>query len=214
MQNQLFGDFTGVNSTYDMSVTVYEDGGNPISAGHTWKTYWYYLMNGEIHSYYAEEITEADFLAYEGADEQLDYIYGQGGELKSILKWGSGTVTVSWQKRNEIMDGESFTFKNIMLYYRSGKVFPVTAEYDNNGFYMNPADSGITAFDRCMTMLYDSTEASPSDKVKERTMVGDTLYANYCGKLWQVSGGEITLLEENTTDYEDFPQYIKERAAQ
>lgn len=209
-----YGDFTGVQSAYDMSVAVYEDGGNPISTGHTWKTYWYYLMDGSIYSYYAEELTEDEFLAYEGAQEQLYSVYKEGREVKSILKWGSGIITVSWQKHGENGDSEGYSFGNIVLDYRGKKVFPHADEYDNNGFYLNPDYSEITAFDRCMIKLYDSAEASPEDRVKERAMTGDTLYASYCGKLWRVNESSAEILEESTESYDDFPQYIKERITQ
>lgn len=58
-------DFTVTMSTYDMNRIIDDD----YFVGHTWKPYYFYFEGDNVCEYIGKELTEEEFMTYNGADE-------------------------------------------------------------------------------------------------------------------------------------------------
>ncbi len=171
-----FGDFTAVHDAYDM---------NSDGTGHTWKTYWYYVLDDEPYSYSGRKITEEDFLEYNGAKAVIDEAAGDGRTVTEIIKRGNGIMTVNLKKTYGTEDYSAEGYSNKILKYRSGKLFDITENYDGGGNYRYKEDTVQTDFERFGEMIYDAAEGDESSFIRER-FYGDVdndgkneLYAYY-----------------------------------
>lgn len=186
-----FGDFTAVHDAYDMSVEwdKSDEDAHPLGMGHTWKTYWYYAMDGESYEYAGREITKEDFLKYNGAKAILDKAAIDEREIKwevkNIIKRGNGIITVNLTNTRETEDYFAESYSNKILKYRNGKLFDITENYDDGGNYGYKEDTKQTDFERFSEMIYDTAEGDENSFIRER-FYGDAdkdgkneLYAYY-----------------------------------
>lgn len=113
-------------SDYDMCVEY--DG---FSTGHTWKTYYLYYEEAErcFREYTAKEITEEDYLSYEGADRLLASLRERypHAEYEFLLR-ENGMLHI-----NLIYDAGGYLLqKNVTVSLQDGKV---TNPVENDGRY-------------------------------------------------------------------------------
>lgn len=207
-----YGDFTGLHSTYDASIDVFDE--KPLGTGHTYKPYWFYLENGQPQEYFGAEITAEEFLGYNGAENALRKAEENGGTDITILKRGNGTITVSYRIYGE--SGTSYRNRNIVLKYRGAEVFE---DVEDDGAYLSNAFSDkteMTAYERLMMTLYDNVDAESEDDVKQRWFDSENnqLYAVYNDSLWLADDSGVKRLGDGAAPNEDFPQYIKENHRQ
>ncbi len=83
-------DFTVTDSDYDANYAPSHG-----YTGHTWKPYYFYWNNG-FKEYGAIEITEAELLGCNGAQEILDSIEGSGYKIDNILYRGNGIININY----------------------------------------------------------------------------------------------------------------------
>lgn len=166
-----FGDFTAVHGSYDGNMELYKDekDPNPVMTGHTWKTYWYYVVDDDSHSYSGRLITEEEFLKYDGAKTLLDKFTKDGETVTEIIKRGCGIINVNLKKVND--DSEDYfseSYSNKTLLYRSGKLYDITDNYDHCGNYVFDEKVGQTDFERFSEMIYDTAEGDENSFIRER----------------------------------------------
>lgn len=165
-----YGDFT--TSQMAMDGGMFE---GHFSMGRTWKIYWCYYLDDKISEYYGKEITEEEFLKYDGAQTILNEINADGRTVNNILKRGNGLINLNYSQKDEKYDEEYFD--NITLFYRNGKVME---KENGNGIY-NPCFADYekekqTDFERFSEMIYDTAEGDENSFIRER------FYGNIDGK--------------------------------
>lgn len=174
-----YGDLISEKMMYDNSFS------NEMSmtTGATYKKFWYYLLNGEIHEYYGKEITREEFLKYDGAAGILEEIAADGNEVSNILKRGNGLININYLQEDEY----GIDFNHITVKYRNGKVFKSEEYSKQGGNYENREypRTEQTDFERLCEMIYDNSEGSENSRIRER-FYGDVdgdgkneLYAYY-----------------------------------
>ena len=107
------------DSQYDFGV----DG-----TGHTWNLYYFYWENG-LKEYGGVEISEEQFLEYDGAENILEKILKDGYEITSIYKRQNSIININ------CCDEHYNRNVRILVKNKSVEVFPIT----ESGFY----ESGI-----------------------------------------------------------------------
>lgn len=147
-------------------------------SGLMYQTYWFYYLNGKFGEYAGREITEKEFLEYDGAQAVLDEISEKEFKLKNILKRSNGIINV-----NGVTEDDWYCYRT--LKYRGGKVTYVDGY--NDGFYFDIVEDNYkqTDFERFSEMIYDTAEGDENSFIRER-FYGDTdkdgkneLYAYY-----------------------------------
>lgn len=171
-----FGDFNAVHDAYDGSIEwdKSDKDSTPIGMGHTWKSHWYYMEEGEAHYYRGRLISEEEFLKYEGAKAALDSIAAEGYTVDSIIKRGCGIITLTYIK---VTDTEDYFYQinNYKIFkYRNGVVADVT-NY-GEGPYTLFEDLEYSDFERFSEMIYDTAEGDENSVIRER------FYGNINGK--------------------------------
>lgn len=140
--------------------------------------YWFYRLNGKFGEYAGREITEKEFLEYNGAQAVIDEISEKEFKLKNIIKRSNGIINV-----NGVTEDGWYCYRT--LRYRSGKVTYIDGY--NDGFYVDIVEDDYkpTDFERFSEMIYDTAEGDENSFIRER-FYGDTdkdgkneLYAYY-----------------------------------
>lgn len=174
-----FGDFTVVHDAYDLSIEwdKSDKDSKPHGLGHTWKTYWYYVMDDKPHSYSGRKITKEDFLKYDGAKAVLDEFIKERKTVTEIIKRGNGIITINLKYATMDADdyfGESYCNKIFM--YRGSRLYDITDNHDDGGNYGFDEKEKQTDFERFSEMIYDAAEGDESSFIRER------FYGNIDGK--------------------------------
>lgn len=174
-----FGDFTAVHDAYDRSVEwdKSDKDSKPYGLGHTWKTYWYYVMDDKPHSYSGRKITKEDFLKYDGAKAVLDEFIKERKTVTEIIKRGNGIITINLKYATMDTDdyfGESYCNKIFM--YRGDRLYDITDNHDDGGNYGFNENVKQTDFERFSEMIYDTAEGDENSFIRER------FYGNIDGK--------------------------------
>lgn len=163
-----YGDFTAnynADGMYSENEVVFEP-------------YWFYYLDGSFCEYAGREITEKEFLEYDGAQTVFDEFSESGFEVKNIFKRGNGIITV-----NAASEDGLYCYR--ALKYCGGKVL---YSHDGDGFYIGALfedDRAQTDFERFSEMIYDTAEGDGNSAVLERyfgDFNGDgknELYARY-----------------------------------
>ena len=174
-----FGDFTAVHDNYDISVEwdKSDTDSQPLYLGHTWKTYWYYVINDKPYSYSGREITKEDFLKYDGAKALLDDLARDRKTVTEIIKRGNGIININF-KYNTVDTEDYFgeSYGNKIMLYRGGKLFDITDDYDDCGNYVFDENVKQTYFEDLSEMIYDTAEGDENSFIRER------FYGNIGGK--------------------------------
>lgn len=140
--------------------------------------YWFYYLNDKFSEYAGREITEKEFLEYDGAQAVLDEMSEKEFKLKNIIKRSNGIINV-----NGVTEDDRYCYRT--LKYRNGKV--TCSDVYNDGFYVDKveADYKQTDFERFSEMIYDTAEGDENSFIRQR-FYGDAdkdgkneLYAYY-----------------------------------
>lgn len=138
-------------------------------SGIMYQTYWFYYLNDKFSEYAGKEITEKEFLEYDGAQAVLDEMSEKEFKLKNILKRSNGIITV-----NGVTEDDWYCYR--VLKYRNGKV--TCSDVYNDGFYVEAVEDNYkqTDFERFSEMIYDTAEGDENSFIRER------FYGNIDGK--------------------------------
>lgn len=148
--------------------------------------YWYYYFENNFSEYFGKEITEEEFLKYDGAQAVLDKIAADNYEVHDILKRGNGMINVNYSPKadkDQIDEDDYYSYyyfigsRNVTLFYRNGKVI----EKETNGesyssFLQYDEITEQTDFERFSEMIYDTAEGDENSFIRER------FYGNIDGK--------------------------------
>lgn len=185
-----FGDFGDEVTGTGLYALCNEYDGSIYPMGVTYNEYWYYYFDNKFSEYYGKEITEEEFLKYDGAKAVLDKIAADGYTTDNILKRGNGLININYSQKTKTKWNDTGNYsiyhKNITLFYRNGRV---TEKETNDGSYYSYMQwEEITEqpdFERFSEMIYDTAEGDENSFIRER-FYGDTdkdgkneLYAYY-----------------------------------
>lgn len=123
--------------------------------------YWFYYLNGSFGEYAGREITEKEFLEYDGAQSVIDEMSQKEFKLKNILKRSNGIINV-----NGVTEDNWYCYRT--LKYRGGKV--TCSDVYNDGFYVEAVEDNYkqTDFERFSEMIYDTAEGDENSFIRER----------------------------------------------
>ena len=136
LKQEANGTITAVQDTYDACT----DG-----TGHTWKPYWFCWEDG-LREYGALEITEQEFLKYDGSEAALKRIDDQKGQLVSILRRENGIININYQTpwtRDGVDDYINNMYLNLM---EKDGALTILETDDNRGVYLPALMPEIAVF--------------------------------------------------------------------
>ena len=122
-------DLAVVVSAYDMSYSKEDD----AYYGHTWKTYYFHYEDYDIVEYERQDITQEEFLQYEGAQVRID-------EISAQYEKEEGVMTLEFKKNENGMLHINIKIESdnwISYYYETLKVEEkqVTVIESGQGYY-------------------------------------------------------------------------------
>lgn len=140
-------DITITQSSYDMTCLK----GTDMGSGHTWKPRYYYFKDYEVYEYLATDLSEEDFLQYQGAREIIEKIKKeyQKPELK---------LNIEYQKREN-----GLIHANISLEAESDYTFYYETYIINEDQSLSLLDFGEGTYGQFPEAEFDSESENITD---------------------------------------------------
>lgn len=138
--------FVLTHSTYDCTIEKDKfNAGEYYGMARSWKDYWYYFdeTSNEFKEYGGTEITQEQFLQFNGAQDILNLI--TEGQIYNILYRDNGIININIIKESGLYyNNDAYTCSNILIGYDDNSVWTIDNQHaDASDDYRSPIYSGF-----------------------------------------------------------------------